>query len=60
MYCVICPSLPERNILNFSWYPAIISTSLYVIHASDDGLMLTTNIQATKYRGDRGGINTWA
>ena len=60
MYCVICPSLPERNILNVSWYPAIISTSLYIILASDDGLVLTTNIQATKYRGYRGGINTWA
>ena len=57
-----CSSLPERNILNIKRYSVILSASLYVILASDDGLVLTTNIQATKYRGDRGGINTntWA
>ena len=55
-----CSSLPERNILNITRYSVMLSASLYVTLACDDGLVLTTNIQATKYRGDRGGINTWA
>ena len=57
--CYVCSSLPERNIMNVCRYPVILPVSLYVTLASDDVLVLTTHIQATKYRGYWGYINTW-